>query len=128
MRLVLACIVLFLVPAGCLFVTDRLVTGIEQDFSEDADSQIARLDRIAQMNPARLRTMRNAPAILQLKEMGSGARIARQVCGRFDLLRRARWTALLSVFATFAVLALVLIARITVTRYDRRKEWPGNWA
>jgi hypothetical protein len=22
----------------------------------------------------------------------------------------------------------VLIARITVTRYDRRKEWPGNWA
>jgi hypothetical protein len=49
-------------------------------------------------------------------------------CDRFDLLRRARWSALLSVTATFAVLALILMARTTVTRYERRKEWPDNWA
>jgi hypothetical protein len=146
MRLVLASIVLFLVPAGCLFFTDRLVTEMEQDFADDAASQIARLERIVEMNPARLRTLRTAPAILQLKAMGSGAQIARQVCGpldspyrrlferlsircgRFELLRRARWSALLAVAGTFLVLALVLVARITVTRYDRRKEWPGNWA
>jgi hypothetical protein len=146
MRLVLACIVLFLVPAGCLFVTDRQVTSIEQDFYDDAARQITRLNRIAEMNPSRLRTMRNVAAIAQLKAMGEGAEIARQVCGpidspyrrlfdqltircgRFDLLRRARWSALLAVMGTFVVLAMVLIARITVTRYDRRKEWPGNWA
>jgi hypothetical protein len=145
MRLVLACLALFLVPAGCLFVTDRMVTDIEQDFSDDAASQVARLDRIAQMNPARLRTLRNAPAILVLKELGSGSQIARQVCGpldspyrrlfehltircdRFALLRRARWGALLSVIGSFVALALILMARITVTRYDRRKRWPGNW-
>jgi hypothetical protein len=146
MRLVLASIVLFLVPAGCLFVTDRYVGSIEQDFADDANSQITRLDRIAQMNPGRLRTLRNASAILQLKAMGSGGTIARQVCGpldspyrrlfdrlmlrcgQFDLMRRARWFAFIAVAGTFAVLALVLMARITVTRYDRRKEWPGNWA
>jgi hypothetical protein len=146
MRLVLACIVLFIVPAGCLFVTDRLVTEIEQDFSDDAASQVARLERVAEMNPARLRTLRNAPAILQLRQMGGGSQVARQVCGpldspyrrlfdhltircgRFALLRRARWNALLAVIGTFFVFALVLVARITVTRYNRRKEWPGNWA
>jgi hypothetical protein len=146
MRLVLACIVLFLVPAGCLLVTDRMVTNIEQDFSDDAASHVARLNRVAQMNPARIRTMRNAAAILVLKELGSGPQVARQVCGpldspyrglfehltircgQFSLLRRARWGALLSVTGTFVALALILMARITVTRYDRRKEWPGNWA
>src|ERR1044071_10241541 len=85
MRLVLACLVLFLAPGTCLVVTDRFANNIEAEFKGDAEAQIQRLERITQMYPPKLRTLHNAPAILQLRAMGgNGERIAQQVCGAAD--------------------------------------------
>ena len=145
MRLVVICIVLFLAPAGCLLVTDRFVSNIEDGFQQDAAWQIKRFNRIIEMYPPRAATLRNAGAIQQLKRFGDGHQIASAVCGPVDtpyrrlferltircsewsVLRRSRYAALIGVLLTVLTLALILIARIAVRRYQDRKQWAGIW-
>ncbi len=145
MRLVLFCLVLFLAPAGCLMVTDRFVNRIEDDFFQDAQWHINRYNRIVEMYPPKARTIRNAPEIRQLKQLGDPHGIATGVCGPMDspykrlfdrlsircgewsLLRRARNASLVGVVMAFVTLALVLLARIGVRRYETNKEWAGSW-
>jgi hypothetical protein len=145
MRLVLFCILLFLAPAGCLLVTDRFVSRIEDDFLQDSLWHVNRYDRIVQMYPPRAATLRNAAPIRTLKRLGDGHSVAAAVCGPLDsqftrlfdrltircgdwsVLRRARNTALVGVVVAAITFALVLIARIGVLRYENRKEWAGPW-
>lgn len=145
MRLVLVCLVLFIAPAGCLLVTDRSVSNIEDGFLQDATWQINRFDRIVEMYPPKARTLRNAAEVQQLKQLGNGHSIAAGVCGSsaapyrsmFDrltircgewtVLRRSRNMALIGVMAAVFTLGLILIARIGVRRYENRKEWAGPW-
>jgi hypothetical protein len=144
MRLVLACLFLFLAPAGALLVTDRRISDVEGEFQKDAQKQTERLNSILQFNPARVRRIAIAPLILQLKEFKTGSAVAARACGSPDVyrrlfdgltarcgswtvLRRARWAALLSVVGTAFVFALILMARITVQRYATLEVWPGNW-
>jgi hypothetical protein len=144
MRLVLACLAIFLAPSGALFLSVRQVEAIQDDFLEDAKSQIDRLERISALYPPNVRRMQTAPAILQLRELYGGANIAANVCATPDspyqrlferlsprcdewrLYRRARSFAFLSAVAALAVLALALMARISVLRYVERQQRPGN--
>jgi len=146
MRLLLACLVLFLAPAGALLVTDKYVSALEDEFLEDAKAQIQRLNDVYELSPPRVKRMRLAPAIMQLRGLSTGKDVANRVCGSLDspfarlferlyprctqwtLLRRARWAALLSVAVSALMLGLVLMARITVERYASLESWPGNWA
>jgi len=146
MRLLLACLVLFLAPAGALLVTEKYVSSLEDEFLKDARAQVDRLDGIYQLSPPRVKRMRLAPAIMQLRGLNSGSAVANRVCGSLDspfarlferlyprctqwtLLRRARWSALLAVVFSALMLAMVLMARITVQRYASKEMWPGNWA
>ena len=146
MRLLLACLVLFLAPAGALLVTERYVSALEDEFLTDSNTQVQRLNDIYQLSPTRVKRMRLAPAILQLRGLTSGSDVAARVCGSVDspfarlferlsprcsewaLLRKARWAALLSVVVSALMLGLVLMARITVERYASKEMWPGNWA
>src|SRR5512143_2858760 len=84
MRLLLACLAIFLAPAGALLVTVRQVDAIEDEFLHDANSQIDRLDRVSALYPPNVKKMRAAPAILQLKHMSGGANIAANVCASPD--------------------------------------------
>jgi hypothetical protein len=145
MRLLLACLVLFLAPAGAMLVTEHYVATLEGEFWDDAAGQIARLDRVTALYPPNVRKMKSAPAILQLKQMPSGYHVAATVCSVPDspyrglfarlnircdqwyLYRRARRAALLGVLVTVGAWAMVLIARITVRRYAGLQQWPGNW-
>lgn len=145
MRLLAACLVLFLTPAGALLLSDRHVSELEDEFFQDAKKQTDRLASIYQLYPPRVKRMALAPAILQLRELGDGASVATRVCGAPDspfrrlfdnlsarcgnwsLARRARWFGLLSVALTTVVFGLILMARITVQRCASRELWPGNW-
>ena len=145
MRLLLASLAIFLAPAFAVLVTVRQVEAIEEEFRQDADSQIARLDRVAALYPPNVRKMRSAPAILQLKEMTGGNVIAANVCGAsssvyqnlFDRLngrcgewrryRRGRGAALLGAVAAIAAFGIVLLCRIAVRRYVERQVSPGTW-
>ena len=145
MRLVLFCLVLFLAPASCLVVTDRFVTRIEDDFFQDAQWHISHYNRIVEMYPPKAATIRNAAQIRELKHLGDSHHIAAGVCGPMDspytrlfdrlsircgewsVLRRARYAAVIGVVVAFFTLALVLVARIGVRRYENRKEWAGGW-
>ena len=144
MRLVLACILLFIAPAGALLVTDRYVGALEDEFLQDATRQVARLQSIIDLYPPKVRTFRAAPAIAQLRGIGDGGTVAAVVCSsnaayhnlfdhlttrcdRWLLLRRARKSALLAVVLSLGVFALVLTSRITVRRYASSQLWPGNW-
>ena len=84
MRLVVFSILLFLAPAGCLLVTDRFVSRIEDDFLQDALWHVNRYDRIVQMYPPRAATLRNAAQIRTLKHLGDGHSVAAAVCGPLD--------------------------------------------
>jgi hypothetical protein len=147
MRLLLACIALFLAPAGALVVTDHYASAAEDEFLADARGHVATVNRIAEFYPPNVRKVRNVSAILHLKSMvTSGELVAVNVCattdspyrplfeglaGRCDqwrLLRRARRAALLSVVLTAAVFAIVLVARIKLLRWVAREEWPGDWS
>jgi hypothetical protein len=146
MRLLLACLVLFLAPAGALLITEKYVSTLEDEFLNDATTQVNRLNDIYRLSPPRVRKMRLAPAIMQLRGLRSGSDVASQVCGsvnspfarlferlyprcvEWTLLRRARWSALVAVGFSALMLALVLMARITVERYASKEMWPGNWA
>jgi hypothetical protein len=146
MRLLLACLVLFLAPAGALLVTEKYVSGLEDEFLTDSNTQVKRLNDIYQLSPPRVKKMRLAPAIMQLRGLTTGSEVASRVCGSVDspytrlferlwprcsewtLLLRARWAALLSVVVSALMLGLVLMARITVERYASKEMWPGNWA
>jgi hypothetical protein len=146
MRLLLACLVLFLAPAGALLVTEKYVSTLEDEFLQDATAQVQRLNDVYQLSPPRVKKMRLAPAIMQLRGLNSGSDVANRVCGSLDspftrlferlsprcsewtLLRKARWAALLSVAVSALMLGLVLMARITVERYATLEAWPGNWA
>jgi hypothetical protein len=143
MRLVVFSVLLFLAPAGCLLVTDRFVSGIEDDFLQDSAWQVRRYTRIVEMYPPRAATIRNAAQIRQLQQLRDGHSVAAAVCGPRDssygrlferlaircqewsVLRRARYAALLGLLLAVGTLALVLIARIGVRRYENRKEWAG---
>jgi hypothetical protein len=145
MRLVIFCIILFMAPAGCLLVTDRFASGIEDDFLQDSRWQINRYNRIVEMYPPKAATIRSAAQIRQLMRFGDGRSVATAVCGspdgpyrylfdrlnlrcgKWSALRRARFAALVGVVIAFATLALVLIARIGVRRYENRKEWASAW-
>jgi hypothetical protein len=145
MRLLLACIFLFLAPAGALLVTDRYVAGLESDFLQDASHHVARLNRVLELFPRGAGKMPNAAAIAQLRKAPDGARVATMVCGapdspyqrlferlatrcgQWELFRRARRSAMAAVLFTAFAWALVLMARITVRRYANRRRWPGNW-
>jgi hypothetical protein len=145
MRLVLACLILFLAPAGALLVCERYVSGIEDEFLKDSRGQVQRLQSVYDLYPPRARKMPSGPAILQLRALTDGDHVARLVCtgsnasfhrlfdnldarcGRWFLLRRARGSALFAVGLTAAVFGLILMARITVQRYASRELWPGNW-
>jgi hypothetical protein len=146
MRLLLACLVLFLAPAGALLVTEKYVSTLEDEFLTDSRTQVDRLDGIYRLSPPRVKRMRLAPAITQLRGLSSGGEVANRVCGSPDspfarlferlyprcvewtLLRRARWSAAIAVGFSALMLALVLMARITVQRYASKEMWPGNWA
>ncbi len=145
MRFLLACLVLFLAPAGALFLTNQKVEGIEGEFQGDATSQITRLDRITALYPPNVRKMRSAPAILQLKQMSGGANVATSVCATPDsayqrlfehlnsrcdswrLYRRARSAAYLGALVSLGCFALILIARIKVHRFVNRRTPSGHW-
>jgi hypothetical protein len=145
MRLLLACIVLFLAPAGALLLTDRYVSALEADFQEDAARQVNRLNSLIELYPPKVLKLRSAPAILQLRGLSDGEQVAERVCGlrdspyqrlferltlrcdQWSLFRRARRSALIAVLASVGAFALILMARITVQRYARLREWPGNW-
>jgi hypothetical protein len=145
MRLLLACFVLFLAPAGGLFLAVHQVDAIESEFAGDAASQVARLDRIAALYPPNIRKMRSAPAILQLKEMSGGASVAANVCTTVDspyqrlferlhsrcdswrLYRRARAAATLGVLVAVGCFVLVLMARIKVRRFVDHRAPAGHW-
>ena len=145
MRLLLACLVLFLAPAGGLFLAMHRVDVIEGEFARDAASQVARLDRVTALYPPNVRKMRSAPAILQLKEMSGGATIAANVCATPDspyqrlfdrlhprcdswrLYRRARYAALLGALVAVGCFALILMARIKVRRFVDRRAPAGHW-
>jgi len=60
MRLVLACLAIFLAPAGALFLTVRQVDEIQNEFFQDAKSQIDRLDRVSALYPPNVRRMKAA--------------------------------------------------------------------
>src|SRR3954447_15617081 len=147
MRLLLACIVIFLAPSGALLIADRYVSAIEDEFSQDAQGHVARLNGVSQFYRPNVAKMRNAPAILQLRQIGPGGGIiAATVCGapdspyqrlfdhlrarcdRWTVLRRARRSAILSLALTAGIFAIVLMARIKVQRLIAREEWSGNWA
>jgi hypothetical protein len=145
MRLVLFALLLFLAPTGCLLVTDHFVSGIEDDFLQDSRWQIKRFNRIVEMYPPRAATIRNAPQLHRLRQLGDGKSVATLVCGPLDspysrmferlsircsewsVLRRARKAAIIGVLVALFTFALVLIARIGVQRYENRKEWAGPW-
>ncbi len=145
MRLLLACFLLFLAPAGALFLTDRYVSVLEDDFHTDATQQVARLNGLIELYPPKVRRMRSASSILQLRGLSDGGQVAATVCDSadygfrrlFDLLNarcsqwsllvRARRSALLAVLWTLFTFALVLRARIAVRRCAARRAWPGNW-
>jgi hypothetical protein len=145
MRLVMVCILLFMAPAGCLLVTDRFASGIEDDFLQDSLWQVKRYDRVVQMYPPRAATLRNGAQIRTLKSLRDGQSVTAAVCGplniqfthlfdrlaircgEWSVLRRARTAALLGVVAAAITFALVLIARIGVLRYQNRKDWAGPW-
>src|SRR5579883_940002 len=145
MRLVVFCILLFLAPAGCLLVTDRFVSRIEEDFLQDAKWQVNRFNRIVEMYPPKAASIRNAGQLRQLKQFTDGHTVAAAVCGPMDaqyshlferltircgewsVLRRARYAALIGVVAAVFTLGFVLVARIGVRRYENRKEWAGPW-
>jgi hypothetical protein len=146
MRLLLACLSLFLAPAAALFVTDRYASGMEDEFLADARSHVARMNRVAEFYPPNVAKMQDAPAIQQLKKMGlNGEAVAANVCGAsgafyqrlfegltarcgdWVLLRRARRAALFSVVFTVAVFAIVLVSRIRVERAVARQQWRGDW-
>jgi small-conductance mechanosensitive channel len=145
MRLVAFCLILFLAPAGCLLVTDRFVSRMEDDFYQDSTWQVNRFNRIVEMYPPKASTIKNAAEIRQLKHFGDGHSVAASVCGSLDspykrlferlsircgewnVLRRSRYAALIGVVMAFFTLALVLVARIGVRRYENRKEWAGPW-
>jgi hypothetical protein len=145
MRLLLVCLALFLAPAACLIATDRFVTGIENDFRQDARWQIQRFDRIVEMYPPRAATLHNAAAIEHLKRYPDGGAVAAAICGpsnspytllferlsircgEWSILGRARSAALLGVGLSFVTLGLVLVARIAVLRYQDRLQWAGPW-
>jgi len=144
MRLVLACLAIFLAPAGALFLTVRQVDEIQNEFFQDAKSQIDRLDRVSALYPPNVRRMKAAPAIIQLREFYGGANIAANVCatpdspyqhlfeslymrcGQWRLYRRARALALLGAFMAVAAVGLMLMARISVCRFVDRQQKPGN--
>lgn len=145
MRLLLACLVVLLAPAGALLMTARQVDRIETEFEEDALSQIARLDRVTALYPPNVRKLKTAPAIMQLKQLSGGGQIAATACATPDspyqrlferlnsrcvqwgLFRRARYAALFGAVVAVATWALILISRIVVRRFSTRQEWPGNW-
>jgi hypothetical protein len=145
MRLLLFSILIFLAPAGCLLVTDRFVSGIEDDFLQDSAWQIRRFTRILEMYPPKAATLPNSAQIRRLQQLPDGRSVAAAVCGPMDspyrrlfdrltircrewsVLRRARYAALFGVLMALGALALVLVARIGVRRYENRKEWAGPW-
>jgi hypothetical protein len=145
MRLVVFCVFLFLPTAGCLLVTDRIISRIEDDFFQDSKWQIKRYDRVVQMYPPRAATLKGAAQLRALKELGDGRSVAVAVCehpdsrytrlfdrltircSEWSVLRRARNFGLAGVVVAMITLALVLIARVGVRRYENRKEWAGPW-
>src|SRR4051794_5773237 len=145
MRLVLACLPLFLAPAGAIFLSMQRVDAIEAAFARDAASQVARLDRIAALYPPNVRKMRSAPAILQLKQMRGGSAVAANVCatpdspyqrlfdrlngrcGEWTLYRRARTAAMLGGVVAVGCFTVILLARIKVRRFVRHRTSPGHW-
>jgi hypothetical protein len=147
MRLLLACLALFLTPSVALVLTEGYLAGIEDQFLKDAQSHVTYLERVARFYPPNVKKMRDAPAIQQLKLLiRSGSTVAANVCASQDLpyrrlfdhlpercnqwlvFRRARRAALFSVLLTFVVLAIVLLSRIKVTRAVARQEWSGDWS
>jgi hypothetical protein len=144
MRLLLACVLVLLAPTASLFVTERYVSALEDEFWQDAASQIKRLDRVASLYPPNVRRMKAGPAIRQLKQMSSGRHVAVTVCatpdspyhrlferlnvrcGDWTVYRRARWYAILAAAAAAATLATILMARIAVQRATVRQRWSGN--
>jgi hypothetical protein len=145
MRLLLACVIVLLAPAASLVVTERYVAALEGDFWKDSYSQVTRLNRVSELYPPNVKRMKNAGAILQLKQMTSGQQVAASVCATPDspyfrlferltarcadwaLYRRARWLAFLAALVAGTTVAMVLMARIAVQRAAAREEWPGAW-
>jgi hypothetical protein len=145
MRLVMVCIVLFLAPAGCWMVTNRVASGFEDEFLQDATSQITRYNRITEMYPPKALTLHNAAAIRHLRQFSDGRSVAAAVCGPTDsvyshlfdrlgircqqwmLFQRARHMALLGLAAAIFTLGLILMARIAVRRAGFLQE-RGGWS
>jgi hypothetical protein len=145
MRLLLACIIVFLAPAGAFLITGRYLDVLEREFLEDADRQVARLDDVQRFYPPNAKTMTGASAIRQLRDLGSGGKVAAIVCSGSDspyrrlferltprcaqwrVYRWARRLGLFSILLSVGVWVCILVARIIVRRYAGRRDAAGSW-
>src|SRR4051812_19816716 len=81
MRLALVCLCLFTVPALSLAIGEFAVSGLEDEFLEDAKGHVATLENVRQLDPSRLHKIPNATAIARIVDLHDGSEVARAACG-----------------------------------------------
>lgn len=135
MRLVLVCLVLFVVPAASLLVAERQIGRIEADFFLQASGPIHDVEYWMGLYPPKLQHLPNVAAILRLRRFRVAHDLTEHVCQsrdtqyeplfshmvlrchRWDRLRLAWWVAVGAILSACAVLVVILLAKIKVKRF-----------